>query len=96
MDDIDTRTTLTSNAQCRRPLTHARCPQSHTRRSAGIPCSSSFKLSSVIGEPVAIRGWLLDGLPNDSLSIDNALIVSKARRWPLMVDPQVGVVLWCW
>jgi dynein heavy chain len=60
-------------------------------RSAGIPCSAQFKLANVIGEPVKIRAWLLDGLPNDSLSINNALIISKARRWPLMVDPQVGV-----
>jgi dynein heavy chain len=58
-------------------------------RAVGIPCSATFKLANVIGEPVAIRGWMLDGLPNDSLSIDNALIISKARRWPLMVDPQV-------
>jgi dynein heavy chain len=43
----------------------------------------------VLGEPVAIRSWLLDGLPNDSLSIDNAIIISKTRRWPLMIDPQV-------
>jgi hypothetical protein len=44
----------------------------------------------VLGEPVTIRSWLLDGLPNDSLSIDNAIIISKTRRWPLMIDPQVG------
>lgn len=46
----------------------------------------------MIGEPVKIRAWLLDGLPNDSLSIDNALIISKARRWLLMVDPQVRFI----
>jgi hypothetical protein len=45
----------------------------------------------VLGEPVTIRSWLLDGLPNDSLSIDNAIIISKTRRWPLMIDPQVGL-----
>jgi dynein heavy chain len=44
----------------------------------------------VLGEPVTIRSWLLGGLPNDSLSIDNAIIISKTRRWPLMIDPQVG------
>lgn len=58
-------------------------------RSASIPCSANFRLVGVLGEPVTIRSWLLDGLPNDSLSIDNAIIISKTRRWPLMIDPQV-------
>jgi hypothetical protein len=31
---------------------------------------------------------LVDGLPNDSFSIDNAIVMSKARRWPLIIDPQ--------
>lgn len=65
-------------------------------RTAAIPCSAQFKLANVIGDPVTIRAWLLDGLPNDSLSIDNALIISRARRWPLMVDPQVCSVCVCW
>ena len=46
-------------------------------------------MAAVLGEPVQIRGWVIQGLPNDSFSIDNAIIVSKARRWPLLIDPQV-------
>ena len=53
-----------------------------------IACSDVFALAKVLGDPVLIRGWAIDGLPNDSLSIDNAIIMSKARRWPLMIDPQ--------
>ncbi|KAK3261161.1 hypothetical protein CYMTET_29916, partial [Cymbomonas tetramitiformis] len=53
-----------------------------------IPCTSGFALTSVLGEPVQIRGWTIDGLPNDGFSIDNAIIMSKGRRWPLMIDPQ--------
>lgn len=53
-----------------------------------IPCSDVFKLATVLGEPVKIRDWTIDGLPNDSFSIDNGIIVSKARRWPLFIDPQ--------
>ena len=37
-----------------------------------------------------IRAWSICGLPTDSVSVENAIIVSKARRWPLMIDPQVG------
>jgi len=59
-----------------------------------IPCSDHFKLISVLGEPVKIRGWVIDGLPNDSFSIDNAIMMTKARRWPLMIDPQGQANKW--
>lgn len=29
-----------------------------------------------------------------SFSIDNAIIVSNARRWPLMIDPQAQANKW--
>jgi dynein heavy chain len=43
---------------------------------------------------VTIRDWLLAGLPNDGLSIDNAVIFSRSRRWPLCIDPQGQVCVW--
>ncbi len=36
----------------------------------------------------------LAGLPVDTLSTQNALIVSNARRWPLMIDPQLQANKW--
>jgi dynein heavy chain len=59
-----------------------------------IPCSANFSLTRTLGDPVAQRKWVLDGLPNDSFSIDNAIIVSKARRWPLAIDPQNQANRW--
>lgn len=58
-------------------------------KASKIPCSDVFRLVTVLGEPVKIRDWTIDGLPNDSFSIDNGIIISKARRWPLLIDPQV-------
>ena len=36
-----------------------------------------------------VRAWNIAGLPSDTVSVENAIIISKARRWPLMIDPQV-------
>jgi dynein heavy chain, axonemal len=60
----------------------------------GIPCSSVISLEKVLGNPVQIRDWNLAGLPRDSLSTDNAIIMSKSRRWPLMIDPQGQANRW--
>lgn len=59
-----------------------------------VPSSSSFLLRSVIGEDVVIRQWVIDKLPNDQVSIDNALILNNSRRWPLMIDPQIQANKW--
>lgn len=60
----------------------------------GIPCSREFSLSATLGEPVEIRAWNIAGLPTDSFSVDNGIVVSNARRWPLMIDPQGQANKW--
>lgn len=54
----------------------------------GIPCSDSFSLVFTLGEPVIIRAWNIAGLPVDNFSVENGIIATKSRRWPLMIDPQ--------
>ncbi len=63
-------------------------------RDQGIACSASYSLTDVLGDPVTIRQWLINGLPNDTLSIENGIIVANARRWPLMIDPQGQANKW--
>ena len=41
-----------------------------------------------------IRAWNIDGLPSDTFSIENAIIMFKARRWPLCIDPQGQANKW--
>uniref|UniRef100_H3ANA7 AAA+ ATPase domain-containing protein n=1 Tax=Latimeria chalumnae TaxID=7897 RepID=H3ANA7_LATCH len=59
-----------------------------------IPVSSNFTLSSTLGDPVKIMEWQLHGLPRDSFSVENAIIVTSAQRWPLMIDPQGQANKW--
>lgn len=54
----------------------------------GIPCSQNFSLVITMGEPVVIRAWNIAGLPVDNYSIENGIISTTSRRWPLMIDPQ--------
>lgn len=63
-------------------------------KSLSIPISDSFSLGSVLSDAVQIRRWVIEGLPNDTFSIDNAIIISRSRRWPLMIDPQNQANKW--
>eukprot|EP00928_Gymnodinium_smaydae_P009061 TRINITY_DN13347_c0_g3_i1.p1 TRINITY_DN13347_c0_g3~~TRINITY_DN13347_c0_g3_i1.p1 ORF type:complete len:4331 (+),score=1052.12 TRINITY_DN13347_c0_g3_i1:55-13047(+) len=45
-------------------------------------------MRSVLGDPVKIQQWVVCALPNDTLSIENAIVIDRSRRWPLMIDPQ--------
>lgn len=59
-----------------------------------IPASAEFNLQTCIGDAVKIRQWVIDKLPNDTVSIDNAIILANSRRWPLMIDPQNQANKW--
>uniref|UniRef100_A0A8D3EFW0 AAA+ ATPase domain-containing protein n=1 Tax=Scophthalmus maximus TaxID=52904 RepID=A0A8D3EFW0_SCOMX len=59
-----------------------------------IPCSEDFTLSNTLGNQVSIRSWQIAGLPVDSFSTDNGIIVFNSRRWPLMIDPQGQANKW--
>ncbi|KAJ8727857.1 hypothetical protein PYW08_016242 [Mythimna loreyi] len=63
-------------------------------RALNIPCSEAFSLITTLGEPVVIRVWNIAGLPVDSYSIENGIIVEKSRRWALMIDPQEQANKW--
>lgn len=52
-----------------------------------IPCSN-FNFYSTLSDPVIVRTWLIDGLPADEFSLENGLLSTCSRRWPLMIDPQ--------
>ncbi|KAM8856216.1 dynein axonemal heavy chain 7 [Spinachia spinachia] len=63
-------------------------------KSREIPCSRNMSLMNSLGDPIKTRAWTIDGLPSDIFSIDNGIIISNARRWPLMIDPQGQANKW--
>lgn len=46
-----------------------------------IRCSEPFSLTESLGNPVKIQQWNICGLPRDTFSIDNSVIVANSRRW---------------
>ncbi|KAL0028415.1 hypothetical protein WJX77_005025 [Trebouxia sp. C0004] len=60
----------------------------------GIPVSPDCTLRGVLASPIQVRDWRLWGLPADDVSVDNGILVSKGKRWPLMIDPQGQANAW--
>ena len=53
-----------------------------------IPVTESLSITQFLTDESEIGEWNLQGLPVDDLSIQNALIVTRATRYPLLIDPQ--------
>ena len=59
-----------------------------------IPHSENPTLWEALGDSVQLREWEINGLPKDSLSRDNAVMMQYSRRWPLLIDPQGQANKW--
>ncbi|CAH8560243.1 unnamed protein product [Schistosoma turkestanicum] len=63
-------------------------------RDLNIPVSEELTLFNVLGDAYEVRQWNTQGLPRDQVSTDNAILVTRSRRWPLMIDPQEQANRW--
>jgi len=59
-----------------------------------VPAHDIVKPESFLVDATAIGEWALQGLPSDDLSVQNAIMVTRASRFPLMVDPQGQANRW--
>lgn len=54
-----------------------------------MPLTDNVSLIGIAGKKVVIEGWKgLYGLPDDQLSIENAIMLENTKRYPLCIDPQ--------
>ena len=58
-----------------------------------------FCLSECLDKAATVKGWALQGLCDDSHTLDNALMVQlccshRSRRWPLIMDPHNTIAEW--
>ena len=60
----------------------------------GIAYTQECSLAKILADPVKVRQWNIDGLPADSFSVENGIIMSITKRWPLMIDPQAQANKW--
>ncbi|XP_074730366.1 dynein axonemal heavy chain 5 isoform X6 [Strix uralensis] len=63
-------------------------------KSRKIPFGNNLNLIEMLTDAATISEWNLQGLPNDELSIQNGIIVTKASRYPLLIDPQAQGKIW--
>ncbi|XP_031848127.1 dynein beta chain, ciliary [Nomia melanderi] len=59
-----------------------------------IPRSKDLDILSLLSDDAQIAQWNNEGLPTDKMSSENATILMKSSRWPLMIDPQLQGLKW--
>lgn len=59
-----------------------------------IPYTQKLNITNMLVESSTVSEWTLQGLPNDELSVQNALIATKSRSYPLLIDPQTQGKMW--
>ncbi|XP_041988681.1 dynein axonemal heavy chain 2 isoform X2 [Aricia agestis] len=59
-----------------------------------IPVTMELSMKNFLLDDATLRSWNYMGLPDDNFSAENGIIVVRATRWPLAVDPQGQALIW--
>ncbi|XP_075466168.1 dynein axonemal heavy chain 11-like [Ascaphus truei] len=59
-----------------------------------IPMTEGLDPMSMLTDDATIAKWNNEGLPSDTMSIQNGTILTNCERWPLMIDPQLQGIKW--
>lgn len=62
--------------------------------SLNIPCSVNFSFVDTLGTGIKVQNWNLAGLPRDTFSAENAIIMDNSNRYSLFIDPQAQASRW--
>ncbi|XXQ31198.1 Dynein heavy chain, cytoplasmic [Plasmodiophora brassicae] len=60
----------------------------------GIPLTPDITPFAVLTNEATIAAWKNEGLPADTISLENGAIITQCQRWPLLIDPQLQGVKW--
>eukprot|EP00798_Chlamydomonas_sp_ICE-L_P031303 gene31303-6451_t len=59
-----------------------------------IPVTPDMQVSKFLVDDSEVGEWTLQGLPTDELSVQNGIMVTRASRYPVLVDPQGQGRIW--
>jgi len=63
-------------------------------KSAGISYSPDYSIINTLGNQMEMKQWNLQGLPQDRISMENAILAIKSTRWPLFLDTEGQANKW--
>eukprot|EP00913_Durusdinium_trenchii_P002107 g1946.t1 len=66
----------------------------HDIQQLKLPANDRVNIVEFLVDEGTVGEWSLQGLPSDELSIQNAIMVTRSSRYPLMVDPQGQALAW--
>jgi len=60
----------------------------------GVPVTQNMPVAKFLVDDSEVAEWNVQGLPTDELSIQNGILVVRASRYPVMIDPQGQGLSW--
>ena len=63
-------------------------------RDFGLNVNKDYSLENILSDPVEVRNWNISGLPSDSVSTQNGIILFNNPKYPLLIDPQLQGNIW--